>query len=415
MSFEQSEEILLITADEVGNWREEKVSVAGIRRMLSERFSPEYREQMQTLRETDDVIRAWSNALKDTVKELKKAFRAGRIIDVAILFARFNKHLHTVVDIGKDVEVFYERSLAEFESGHELDDLSDIEELGGKTAGVVGDLARKYIAKRIYNKEIKERNMAIRRLISKAELVYKTIDTYLDEMKSAKKAGDIGKYVDYLRKISAKQKGFEAEFLPAYNRYLKRSIDLMKEREAAKPQKGEIKGDGPVPNLPIDVPGKPQEVSAPVPLVTKVQEGPVTQDIDATPFAPTVNAPAMFERPVQPEIGVEMAKSEPPTGITRRPLPPVEPVEPQEEADAPDTFDDYAPLTQRSGSSKLEENKMIKAGHEEFVKELQKLALEYNDPKLIAMALLTYAEAIEEEDLDGSLKLMALAEGVLNA
>jgi len=243
MSFEQNEEIIVITADEAGEWKKEKVSVAGIRRMISERFSPDYREQMNTLREVDSQIRAWARSIRDNVKELKNAFKSGRIIDVAILFARFNKHLETVVDIGKDVEIFYEKSLAEFESGHELTDYSELEGLGNKEATLLGDLARKYISKRIYNREIKERNMAVRRLISKAEAVYKTIDTYLDGMKAAKKDGDIGRYVDFLRKISAKQKDFESAFIPTYNRYLKRSVELAMEHDKSKPEKGGLKGE----------------------------------------------------------------------------------------------------------------------------------------------------------------------------
>jgi hypothetical protein len=116
----------------------------------------------------------------------------------------------------------------------------------------------------------------------------------------------------------------------------------------------------------------------------------------------------MFEQKI-PEIGVESAKPEPPTAVTKTPqrLPPVEKIEPE-----PDTEDDNAPETLRS--AKLEDDNMFKVANVEFIKELQKLADEYADPNLIAIALLKYAEAMEDEDLDTSLKLMALAEGVLN-
>jgi len=397
MSFDENYEITIVTADGE-NWKKEKVAVAGIRRMLSEWMSSGYKEKMTRLRDVDESIREWAKILKSTVRELKRAFRAGRIIDVAILFGRLNKNIKSLVEAGEDVKNLYEEALSEFEGEHELSDFDVLKEFDKKeAAGFIGDLARKYIGSKFYGKEIRERNMAVRRLIAKAEHVYKTIETYLDEMRSAKNRGDIGRYVDMLKNISDKQKEFETSFVPVYDKYLRKSVD----RIMAK-QKEEVKGPE-------------AAVEKTVPMEAVMPEGGVVGNkAEEVPFMPapeTSLAPTMQrEGPPfteKPEVGIE---SSPPTPATKPPRQP----EPLSEEGAPDTEanpeDEPAPPTMRSRSfTGVEMDEITKEAHETFIKGLAS----FDDPRKMALAILKYAELIEDDDLETSFRLMAIAEGII--
>ena len=397
MSLDENYEIVVITADGE-NWKKEKVAVAGIRRMLSEWMSSGYKEKMTRLRDVDESIREWAKILKSTVRELKIAFRAGRIIDVAILFGQLNRRIKSLVEAGEDVKNLYEEALSEFEGEHELSDFDVLKEFDKKeAAGFIGDLARKYIGSKFYGKEIRERNMAVRRLIAKAEHVYKTIETYLDEMRSAKNRGDIGRYVDMLKNISDKQKEFETSFVPVYDKYLRKSVD----RIMAK-QKEEVKGPE-------------AAVEKTVPMEAVMPEGGVVGNkAEEVPFMPapeTSLAPTMQrEGPPfteKPEVGIE---SSPPTPATKPPRQP----EPLSEEGAPDTEanpeDEPAPPTMRSRSfTGVEMDEITKEAHETFIKGLAS----FDDPRKMALAILKYAELIEDDDLETSFRLMAIAEGII--
>jgi hypothetical protein len=406
MSLDENYEIVVITADGE-NWKKEKVSVAGVRRWLSEWMSSGYKEKMIRLRDVDHSIQEWAKILKTTVKELKRAFRTGRIIDVAILFGRLNKNLKSLVEVGGGVNELYEEALSEFEGEHELSDYDVLKEFDKKEAAFLGDLARKYIGSRFYGKEIRERNMAIRRLIAKAEYVYKTVEGYLDEMRKAKNAGDIGRYVDLLKNISDKQKEFQDSFIPVYDKYLRKSIDRILEKQ--KKQEMEKK----------DEPGK-VEKTVPMEAVAPVEEssGLVGNRAEEVPFmAPPEAEEIPFADTTRQVVPIEDA---PPTPRTKRPEPRIEilPEGPLSEEKAPQTdkdIEEAAPLTMRShpGIHKLETgaemDEIMKEAHEEFVKSLASL----KEPKAMAVALLKYAELIEDDDLETSLKLMAIAEGII--
>jgi hypothetical protein len=359
MSFDENYEITIVTADGE-NWKKEKIAVAGIRRMfsriprmLSEWMSSGYKEKMTRLRDVDDSIREWAKMLKSTVRELKIAFRAGRIIDVAILFGQLNRRIKSLVEAGEDVKNLYEEALSEFEGEHELYDFDVLKEFDKKeAAGFLGDLARKYIGSKFYGREIRERNMAVRRLIAKAEHVYKTIESYLDEMHSAKARGDIGRYVDMLKNISDKQKEFETSFIPVYDKYLRKSVD----RIMAK-QKEETKEPGAAVEKTV-----PMEAVMPEGGVVgnRAEEVPFVAPPDVSVNAPTIqrDGPAFTPRNVVP------IESAPPTPATKPPRLP----EPLSEDKAPDTDinpeEEPAPHTLRSGGLTVVE--MIKNAIEDL-------------------------------------------------
>ncbi len=383
MSLNENFEFTVITADGE-DWKREKVSVAGIRRMFSEWISPSYKDKMLRLRDIDESIREWAKILKITVRELKKAFKAGRIVDVAILFARLNKNIKTLVEVGGGVKDIYEEAISEFEAEHELTDYDILKELHGKKESAFwGDLARKHIGSKFYGKELRERNFAVRQLISKAEHVYRIVEGYLDEMKSARNKGDIGRYVDMIKNISDKQKEFEESFIPVYNKYLRKSVERI-----IKKQDDKVERD--IEKLKVEKPTEITDIEVPK------EEGRLGQKAEEVPFMP---APETETLQRSPEVAVESA---PPTPITKKPI------EVSEEEIA-ETEEEPSPPTLRSFTSGDNMDEIMKEAHEEFVKGLAA----FDDPRKVALALLKYAELIENEDLETSLKLMAIAEGIL--
>ncbi len=89
----------------------------------------------------------------------------------------------------------------------------------------------------------------------------------------------------------------------------------------------------------------------------------------------------------------------------------VEPYEDQDEGAALARHLQQQEAIERSRQSSLE-SILLKKQHNEFMSELSKIASRHDDPYLIASMLVRYAGMIEDQDIETSLKLLAIAEGM---
>lgn len=421
------DDIIVITAAGTGSWLREKFTPGGWARMFGESLISDYKEKMQILRQVDDKIFDWSKDLDNIVKELQRAFKASRLLDVALLIGELNKKLNNIQIAGAEVKQIAEKAIKEFESERETTLAADdmIVE-----AGAWSDFKREWVAKRLETKERKVRNLAIKTVIDKADLTVKKVQKYVKELGRARAEGNIGQYLVVLRLIADEQKSFANTFLPVYKKYLNNMVEkaLQDEKEE---QKIEIKE--PVestsepmkiaPFVPEKTPEKTLEVKAPV-VEEAVKKNPADLGVLEMP-----------KETVETPNSVNMDRPEPVTESMPgdKVINSIEPVTVPVESDAVETVNVDSRLENLSpeGAEKAEPEKeeeekspetvlssgVVRAGlrgnHAKFVECLQKLA-EHNDPGLLVKAILDYSEVIENTDLNSSLKLLAIAEGILD-
>lgn len=194
--------------------------------------------------------------------------------------------------------------------------------------------------------------MNLVRLVSKA---YNNINKYIRALRSAEIDNNIIKYIAILRHIAERQSEFATNFQYIRDRYLGNQEDI------------------------------PHPLKKELPDTIKVD---VDDEVDSS--AETVRRPTLTERSPEEFISEEVDLSEfeesPPS--MRRPT-----------------------MAENIQSQELK-NAMIKLQHMRFVEELQKASSTYT-PNVLAAMLAKYSEQIEDVDLEASLKLIAIAEGIL--
>lgn len=410
--------IILITAASKGTWLREKIDPRSWIRMLGEGFIDDYKAQMEVLREADDRIYEWTADLSDLAKEARIALKSNRLVDLAIVLKTLNDRLSKVRDIGSVVE----QEVAKFEKQHELPldkDILSSEDSLISQAGFFDRLKREWMADRLESKKRKERKLALRALV---DLVNRTVNKAEETLKAMSKAralGNIGNYVDGLDKMSKIQSEFQQKFAPTYNQYLLPVVEQAL-AEAAKAEEAvtetvEEKLQDP----------KSEEVAVESVPVTNSEHSLPSEDVDLTSLEQSSAIP-LVNRKSPESSGIQTRLSpgeEPPTELGVEPMPldsipanteVVVPMDSELIENIPDThvMTEPAPATVRSANDEMEQI-LLKKAHADFVTELLKEA-KSNDPYLLAAMVVKYAGQIEEFDLDKSLKLLAIAEGILN-
>lgn len=438
-------EIIIITAAGGKTWLKERFMPSSWVRMFGEGLIGDYAKKMDTLRDVDDRIHEWTKDLGALTKEMRQALRGSRFIDVAILLGRLNKKLKNVHEAGKEVKKIEEGALRDFERKHDLnipDDILGTESESGLTteAGFLSDLKRKWIAKKFETAQKQKRTIALNSLVDRAERLAKSVRSHVNNLGTARASGDIGRYVDHLKQISLEQKEFQSMFVPIYNLYLKPVVDeAIRERKDLELEKEEFlkknksEEEARLAELGLNVPAeeKPTEEKA----VSEDEMGPVIRVKPPVGLGERI-APVELEAP---EVGVESETLSEVLPVEHRPsafsvhgpsehkpeafqgiptkitpelaLPPVSIEEKKKR-----TSRKKAPPTTPAvpTTADMEMNKIItKHNHAKFIMELVK-ASEQEDPYLLAAMLSKYAEQIEDEDLQKSLELLAISEGILD-
>jgi hypothetical protein len=406
----------------------------GISRWLGEKAVSTYKDKMNVLREVDDKIYDWTTDLDDILKKIKKAFKSRRIIDVAILFAQIDKRLRQVEEEGKNIENLYESELEDFEDKYEedLDLLKEwYEQYGGgktSTAGWLEDLGRKYVSRRMERATTKERNIAIQNLIGMTSSVIANVQTLVDELGDHRNAGKIGEYLSTLKKIEVEQQKFQSGtgtkpgFKDVYEAYLKGPVEevleknqtqidaLRKKKEEEAAEKAEESSTTqPMP----EVEGVPPTVDDPdVPPVQ--EEPPPAPEPQTTETIP--------EEPAQPKESpiplTRQKQEEAPIPLTRQKQEPQEPQETlvseeAEEGGGEEEEESGGTVQHFVGPGGVDLEGIRRGSHAEFIDKLTKCA-EKNDPQELVKMLLSYANELDDAgNVEDSLKLMTIAEGVI--
>lgn len=397
----KNNDIIIILARDSGTWVREKFSPSGITRWFGEGLISDYKEKMKVLREVDDKIYDWSEDLDRIVKEMKRAIKANRLVDVAVLIGTLNRKLYNIKNEGAKVQEMAEEALMDFDldrgsRGHELPlpNLDDLKSQDGlvASAGVWSDFKRDWVNKRVENANRKARATALSEILKSAELTVKKVKEYVKKLGRARAEGNIGQYIVELKMIEEAQDNFREVFLPRFKEHLAPLVNraLAKNKVEQKPTDlGTLEAPAPVkPKLPktlVDLgPLDVAEEEAP----KTIPEGPITE-------APKTEIPTT-EDMIQPET-------------KRSPLAAVGPEGANEEDEEPEALTRKKPLLETAALNEA----LLKLSHEKFLKELTKIADNTDDPYLMAAMIVHYAGKIEDRDLGTSLKLVSIAEGIL--
>lgn len=373
----------------------------------------------------------------------------------------------------KELEQKYKEELPE--DGEHIYDLSpkEKEDLAQykKEAGIK-DLFRNKFYERLTRKKENQRRDAILKLIDNAADTVGYVQKKLKELGLARSSGRIGEYIDTLKDIGKKQEAFEAKFAKIYNEYLKELVEgaIKVEKEAKERLEKEkqdridngIKEQGvgaeKVKDLLMRNPIEDESVpdTQPENLLQKQKmeeywkeqvqnEGPKWDRPEAISFGPhTVPSPPVIDNKTHNPTSLEYDLTGPPKEKHKPSIPAAKPstmpsahldmVNLEGKPSSGDLLKDLADVEKKKkkdepveisfgpggtgtgpGGTSVRANieqMLFNTKNKLFVSELKKVAV-LDDPYLLGYMLLKHSEEIEEEDPESSLKLLAIAEGIL--
>jgi hypothetical protein len=367
-------DIIIITAASAGTWIKERFTPSGLKRMLGEGFLSSYKQKMHDLRIIDDKIYIWAKELQKLLKAAKKANEAGRISDLISVLDGIKSKLNNISSQKTEAEnlIKFDDVIHQFEKDPVKSKGLTKEELSilNKEAGLIDDWKRNYLKTKLENKERKERQNAINKLLVNTENIINNVFNYVALLGKARVGGNIGDYYDTLSDISKEQTKFEAMYNDVYTKY-----KLHELKDEAKEEQ------------------KQQE--APAELIVKTQPTPVPPVL---PEVPELD---------KPEINVSLEPAEEEV---------VEDKPKELKIEVPDLIENKTEVKTDKPKVKkpratpkkasLEEI-MVKKGHADFLYDLVKAA-KYNDVELLNKMVLKYSELIDESDTEASIKLLEI-------
>ena len=426
----QNQNIIIITAQSgTSSWTREYLNPSSWVRMFGEGLIGGYKEKMEALRRVDHGIAIWLKDLDYYVKRMRTAADASRYIDVAIYLDHLNKRLTAVKEATQEIKKLTEKDILPFELEHREE--LPVEGLFSE-AGFWDDFKRGLVSRTLENEFRAARKMAVKKMIDKAATLVEEIKLYLKELGRTRAKGDIEGYLKVLFEIGLKQNKFKSEFIPVYNKYLKPLVDevksqQLKEREERKELEKELalkkEQEKPVPVSPppsVSVPTSPAG-KEPIRRIKHIDDL-IKAEEEPAPTPGFITEPSKLglefgKSPLQPAPQLKEIPSPEPAGMETKPEGEIKPEDETKSKPARGRRPGKSSKPKKSEEipevKKSEvENLVIKNSHQKFVNELVKVAKQ-DDPYLISMMLLKYAEQIEDADLTSSLKLLAVAEGIL--
>jgi hypothetical protein len=407
------DEIIVVTA-KAGTWVREIFTPKGLVRMFGEGLISDYAEKMSVLREVDNNIEAWSKELSLLLEQMEASFKSKRLVDLATLAHSINEKLKNVSLEGLKVKQLTDEALKEFESEQEFD---LPKELYKKQAGLWSDLTRKWVAKKLETQNRIKRNKDLERFISVSKNLLNSIQELINQLHKHRAYGEIGKYLDILAKISLKQKEFENSFKKVYNEHLRSfvldAVQKNKAQEASQVQMWQPKFEK-EPEIPVfegqmiqSVPPMPQ--TAPEELKSDLPKSEPMPE--SKPNIPE-SSPALIDVPSQVP-GITVKKVVPPDPKTLGELvkkPQAEKAEPKSEKAEPEKAEPEKTELEKALEKSVNQTKSKEAKHILFLEKLASCTDKYQ----AAQEILAYSAEIEDNDLVSSLKLISIAEGLLD-
>jgi len=223
-------------------WLGEKVNIP---RHLAETFNSEvYGKQMNLLREVDDVVRDIAKKMRSDLKDMKRAMKQRKYLDVAHFVGNINDKLK---EFNNELSVLNNNrsdNIDDFYGEYEYADL-DRDYFGEakaaktpeqilKEAGIWDSLSRSQAAKlleKMYNKTLAERKRDMQKLVNNTEKMVEHTLGKLKDMGSYRSKGDISKYIAALEDIEKKRLAFESQFRNTYQQHISPMVERMRERK----------------------------------------------------------------------------------------------------------------------------------------------------------------------------------------
>lgn len=320
-----NDDIIIVTAAGAGTWLRERFTPKGIQRWLTESAVSEYAHKMDILREVDDRIYEWAKDLSVYIDLMEKAYESNRLADLASLGVSIKRTLKGIsseiskveklVGISEESEKeflrqrqpeipfttklktrFYEPTdrfdLSREEIAREMQNrASSKEDQLLKEAGVfdfLDDWTRSWVAKKLRTEKGKQRDRALKSFFRTSKLIINNLKRVTDNLHKLRAQGEIGSYLDSLKKVERLQKDFlygsgkessdktEEGFYYVYDTYLKDIIEdsISAPTGGSGPAAGPAPGSSPSPALgpgptpPALVPGPASIVSQPTNPIT---------------------------------------------------------------------------------------------------------------------------------------------------
>ena len=454
----------------------DKLKTAGLlgwtSRQLGEWTISDYKEKMDLLREIDDEIQDKKDQIKSSLKSAKASVKSHRLVDFAIHVGRLNKNLKEIAEVGKEIKKVQEEALLEFEGEHEEEFPDDLgfsaddgkiaqagawDDLKRRVSG--GDWARRWTAKKLLAKDREKRDKLIERFLKTLDTKVENILHFIGNLRSARRNGEIGEYIEILGKIGREQKEIHGGFKTIYDNHLKDLVQAAyneaKEKEENRKEQEPAQEETPMQEaspmeynpggFPDLVPDNIPDTTKDAPLSSAFFEPQAPAPAPAPASAPA-QVPAQENRPLTHEEIVQRLR---PSVYHRNPAPPPQATYPGDSyrpAHGRADVEEESPITQRSsGQSSVapvaseepaessqwpdmspetiskrytvqEPGQQLflplnQAQNLEFLQGLAKLA-ESKDIYLMAGMIADYSEYVDDETSD---KLLALAEKILDA
>lgn len=216
---------------------------------IMERFSPEFNELMDLLREVDDKVREEASDLKDLLKVAESNFNRREYITCFSYLARFHEKIDNInmelSRLNKSVDLKHQKFLFEDLDKEHIDYLLNKKNryLKNKEAGLgvvkdwwhnlTSDRGRALSAwEKRFPKYAKELKSELKNLLNKSESLHNFLKISFKAMASFRAIRKIEDYVKIVSKIKDKFKDYDRLFLSVYNKQIKNLMEYQKSLEA---------------------------------------------------------------------------------------------------------------------------------------------------------------------------------------
>jgi hypothetical protein len=406
-------ESLITTAQRMSQWQKMRERLNKMTGGLK-RYPAEYLSQVEQMRGADSEVRKIvENKLPDVIKAAERAFKQRMLLDVAHNASKFNHLLKEITSLFEPLNKLTSDYIDEFYmDSKEADPTKDFFSPEYHAASVIDEMdmitkqaelfdmfrsdrtrTRRMIEK-LYKVKVEQRNLAIQNLIDVMSQIHLKLIEELKELGWFRARGDVAGYIELeKKKIPKLIGGFEGKFKSVYTKYLAELQTKAKESIEKRQKEEEEK------NAAFEAKQKAKEVE----LAKKpVEEVPIEE------------APKPIETPKAPVEDLskpEVMPSRPPAKeqtLLELDVPEDKPIIPTPPVSAKDKLKNW----NKKEEELVKEPAPITAA--QMYLDIKKVAETKSVGQLIAICSYYSQELEDRGDIQGSMKLLAIAESLVN-
>lgn len=410
MSFTH-EDLIVITAGKRWN-KFKEMSIFHPVRWMGEGLIKDYKQKMDILRQVDDNLNMWTEGLDNAIKDMEKAFKAKRIVDVYTIGHYINKNLENINQKLKEVNTLSEEALEQFsvkeprltdkDIAKYYSDKGSAEDGLTSEAGIMDFYNRKkreWVANKLKTQKYNEMIKKIEFFFNSSKQIVEKIKEKLDVAGSYRRSGDIGKYLD---QMSGKDgvAALQQQFIKLYSKTYYDALEPLFKKHNVELQESKQEEYQPEISIPVTE-GEVIETKEELPPIPPVAEGEKEESL-SNEKEETIDLPEIPSLEVPPneslkeDEGIDLSLEAPKEPSLELPSLPMEKLPPVPNLEVP--------IKKRLRSKK------VKSAHNEFLNEL-KVVASYGNNKLTKKFILSYAVDLDKSD-DARYKLIAIAESL---